>query len=176
MLSRSPNRPLDTEKSRKDSLASHLDHQDWTATPYISFTNSASAIEDLATSRMSRGRGDQNLTVLDPAVRLRSGLPIFDVAAEMEYYRISDPYNRGGRYYIDHYICLWEVTEEEIVRHYEWKELAETTNWYDEVIIPAFREFRERRRPESAPTRASAFDTSTMIEGLPSKFLNMRKY
>ncbi|KAF2676857.1 hypothetical protein K458DRAFT_320966, partial [Lentithecium fluviatile CBS 122367] len=127
------------EQARKDSLAIHLDHKDWTPTPYISFTKSASAIEDLATLRISRRRGVQTLTVIDPATRLRSGLPILNVAAAMEYYRIPDPYMRGSQYYIDHYVCLWEVTKEEIVSHYEWEELVETTNWYDEIIMPAFR-------------------------------------
>jgi hypothetical protein len=174
MLSRSPNQRLDTEKACKDFLATHLDHKNRTATPCISFTKSASAIEDLAKFRMSRRRGDQTLTVIDPIARLKSGLPILDVAAEMEYYRISDPYNSGGRYYIDHYVCLWGVTEEDIVSHYEWEELVKITNWYEEVIIPAFRKLSERRRPESAPTRASVFDMSTMIGGLPSKFLNIR--
>jgi hypothetical protein len=122
---------------------------------------------------MSRRRGDQTLTVIDPAARLKSGLSILDVAAEMEYHRISDSYNSGGRYYMDHYVCLWGVTEEEIVRHYEWKELVENTNWYDEVIIPALRKFSERRKPESVPTHASVFDMSTMLEGLPCKFLNI---
>jgi hypothetical protein len=171
MMSRSPNQPLDTEKARKDSLAIHLDHKKWTPTPYISFTTSASAIEDLATFRMSRRQSSQTLTVIDPAVRLRSGLPILDVAAEMEYYCIPDPYSRGGKYYTDHYVCLWMVTEEEIVGHYEWEDLAKTTNWYDEVIIPELRNFRGRKRPESAPTCASAFDMSTMMEGLSSKLL-----
>ncbi|KAF2820756.1 hypothetical protein CC86DRAFT_471299 [Ophiobolus disseminans] len=167
MLSRSPNQPLDTEQVRKDSLAIHLYHKNRTPTPYISFTKSASAIKDLATLRMSRRRGVQTLTVIDPAARLRSGLPILDVAAEMEHYCIPDPYMRGSKYYIDHYVCLWKVTAEETVCHYEWEELAKTTNWYDEVIIPAFRRFSGRRRPESAPTRASAFDMSAMMEGLP---------
>ncbi|KAI1562989.1 hypothetical protein PtrEW7m1_010748 [Pyrenophora tritici-repentis] len=117
MLSRLPNQPLNTEQARKDSLAIHLDHKNWTPTPYTSFTKSASAIGELAKLRMSRKRGVQTLTVIDPAVRLRSGLPILDVAAEMEYYCIPDPYKKGSKYYIDHYVCLWEVTAEEIVGH-----------------------------------------------------------
>jgi hypothetical protein len=45
MLLRLPNESLDPGQARKDSPATHLDHQDWTPTPYISFTMSASAIE-----------------------------------------------------------------------------------------------------------------------------------
>jgi hypothetical protein len=172
MLSRLPNKPLDTEQARKDSLATHLDHRDWTPTPYISFTTSASAIEDLARWRTTRRRGVQTLTVIDPAARLRTGLPILDVAAEMEYYCIPDPYKKGSKYYVNHYVCLWEVNEEEIVGHYGWEELAKTTNWYDEIVMPTFRKFSGRRRSDAASIRASAFDMSTMMEGLPSKFLS----
>ena len=121
--------------------------------------------------RISKRRGVQTLTVIDPAARLKNGLPILDVAAEMEHYCIPDPYNRGSKYYINHYVCLWEVTEEEIVDHYEWEELAKTTNWYEEVIIPAFRKSSGGKKPNSAPTRVSAFDMSTMMESLPSKSL-----
>jgi hypothetical protein len=170
MLSRLRNKSLDTEQARKDSLAIHLDHRVWTPTPYISFTISASAIEDLAMWRMSRRRGHQTLTVIDPAARLRTGLPILDVAAEMKYYCIPDPYKKGSQYYVNHYVCLWEVTGEEVVDHYDWEELAKTTNWYDKIVMPTFRKFSERKRPGAAPIRASAFDMSTMMEGLASKF------
>ena len=85
MRSRSPNQPIDTHEARRKSLGIHLDHRIWTATPYISFTKSASALEDLAISRIRRGRGVQTITIIDPAVRLRNGLPILDLAAEMEY-------------------------------------------------------------------------------------------
>ena len=145
MLSRLQDEPLITEQARKTSLAIHLDHRNWTPTPYISFTTSASATEDLSRLRTWRRRGAQTLTVIDPAVRLRKGLPILDVPAEMQHYCIPDPYNRGSKYYVDHYVCLWEVTEEEIVGHYEWEELVRTANWYEEVILPAFHEFGKRK-------------------------------
>lgn len=96
MLSRSLNQPLDTEQARKTSLAIHLHHKNWTPTPYISSTKSANAIEDLATFRSERDRGVQTLTIIDPATRLRNGLPILDVAAEMVFYSIPDPYQRGS--------------------------------------------------------------------------------
>jgi hypothetical protein len=52
------------------------------------------------------GRGLQTLAVIDSAARLRTGLPILDVAAEMEYYCILDPYKKGSKYYVNHYVCL----------------------------------------------------------------------
>ncbi|MCJ1421215.1 hypothetical protein MMC32_007577, partial [Xylographa parallela] len=48
-----------------------------------------------------------------------------------------------------------------------WEELAKTTNWYEEVIMPAFRKSSRKKKPDSAPTRALAFDMSTMMENLP---------
>jgi hypothetical protein len=160
-----------TQSKLVNTLTIHLDNKKWLPTAYISFTTSASAIKDLATSRIDRRRGVQTLTVINPAARLSNGLPLLNVAAEMEYYRIPDPYNSGSRYYIDHYVCLWEVTEEEIVDHYKWEELAKTTNWYEDVIMPAFRKSSRRKKSNSTSTRASAFDMSTMMESLPSKSL-----
>lgn len=92
MLSRSPDRLLRTRKARRDSLATHLNHGIWEPSPYISFTKSACAIEELVKSREKRRSAkNQQLIVIDPATRLRSGLPILDVAAEMDYYGIPDP-------------------------------------------------------------------------------------
>lgn len=175
MLSTSPNQPLDTRKGRIDSLENHLDHSIWEPTTYISFNKSASAIERLARNRINRGWGAQKLIVIDPAVRLKKGLPVLDVAAEMNYYGILDPYNGRGQYHIDHYVCLWAVSEEEVVGRYDdwdWEELANTTNWYEEIIMPAFRDFRGEMEPEPTPTHASTFDMSTMMESLPRKSLN----
>jgi hypothetical protein len=164
MLSRSPNQPLDTAKVRMESLATHLDHSIWEPTPYISFTKSASAIEDLA-ARRSMKRGNQTLTVINPAARLRVALPVLDVATEMDHYRIPDPYNKGMRYYIDHYVCLWEVTGVEIIRHYEWEELFNTANWYQEVILPAW----NKSNRDLEILHASTFDMSTIMENPPGK-------
>ena len=173
MLARSPNQVLDTREARKTSLASHLDHAAWNVpTPYISFTSSASVIKGLVPRRIEK-RGNQILTVIDPAVRLEKGLPILDVHAEMNHYSIPDPYNKGSRYYINHYVCLWEVTLDEIVGHYSWEDLSRSANWYEEVIMPAFREHR-KAKIDTAPTRVSAFNMSKMMENLPSKFITRR--
>ncbi|EMD86662.1 hypothetical protein COCC4DRAFT_82748 [Bipolaris maydis ATCC 48331] len=165
MLSRSPRLPLTTEQARKTSLAIHLNHRIWRPTPYISFTKSASAIENLAKWRSIK-RGNQTLTVIDPATRLKNGLPILDIAAEMKHYEIPDPYNKGMEYYTDHYVCLWEVTTEEIVGHYEWEVLANNKDWFDDIIAPEFRKFKREKKSESASTRPSAFDMSTIMESL----------
>lgn len=165
MLSRSPNQPLTTEQARKTSLAIHLNHRIWRPTPYISFTKSARAIEDLAKWRSTR-RGDQTLTVIDPATRLGNGLPILDIAAEMKHYDIPDPYNKGMEYYVDHYVCLWEATAEEIVGHYKWEELADNKDWFDDIIAPGFRKFKRKKKSQSISIGLSTFDMSTIMESL----------
>lgn len=48
MKSRAPRQRLDTQKSRKESLATHINHKIWEPTPYISFTTSPVTIQALA--------------------------------------------------------------------------------------------------------------------------------
>jgi hypothetical protein len=148
MMSRAPRQRLDTFESRKSSLTTHLDHKDWTPTPYISFQTSAAAVQDLANMRAQR-RGLQTLAVVDPNTRLRHGLPILDVAAEMGHYNILDPYRKSNQYYIDHYVCLWQVTERETIGHWKWSDLVAKENWYQEIIMPAFWKFRREVAPIS---------------------------
>jgi hypothetical protein len=131
MTSREPRKRLDTSESRKASLSTHLDHKDWTPTPFISFTTSATALQELANLRATRPhRAAQTLTVVDPNVRLAAGFPVLDVAAEMDHYDISDPYGRSNQYYKDHYVCLWQVSEREVVGQWSWSELITHGNWY----------------------------------------------
>lgn len=151
-MSRAPNKALDTAEVRRESLAIHLDHGEWTIpTPYISFTSSADALEELARKRDRKGnRGRQTLTVIDPSTRISNGLPTLDIAAEMEHYSITDPYCQGNRYYINHYVCVWEVTPDEIVDHWDWDELSDSVNWYEDIIMPEFNRFRRETCLENA--------------------------
>ena len=140
MMSRAPEMRLDNRESRRNSLANHLDYKKWdTPSPYISFTTSSTAIEDLA--QMRAKRGVQTLTVIDPNSRIKNGLPILDVAAEMDYYNIPDPYGKSKEYYVNHFVCLWQVTKVEIVGRWDWSDLAANKRWYQEVIVPAFKNF-----------------------------------
>ena len=140
MMSRAPTMPLDTYTSRRDSLAKHLDYQEWTPGPYISFTTSPTAINKLAPMRVER-RGSQTLTVVDPNRRMKNRLPVLEVTAEMDYYRIPNPYRKSSKFYINHYVCLWHVTKAEIVGDWEWTSLSKNKNWYHDVILPAFERF-----------------------------------
>ncbi|KAH9203381.1 hypothetical protein DL95DRAFT_439524 [Leptodontidium sp. 2 PMI_412] len=130
MRSRAPRQRLDTCESRKNSLVIHINHGIWEPTPYISFTTSPAAIEEQAGWRASRQRGPQTLTVVDPNTRIADRLPILDVLAEMDHYGVKDPYGKSNQYYIHHYI----------IGHWEWNDLAPNENWYNDIILPAFRE------------------------------------
>lgn len=64
-------------------------------------------------------------------IRIDKGFPVLNMADEMRYYGVSDPYGRANKYYKNHYICLWEVTEEEVVGTWEWYDLLKTDCWYE---------------------------------------------
>lgn len=70
LTSRDPTKRLDNYEDRKKSLEIHIDHSKWDPTPFISFTTSSLAIQEIANMRLSR-RGKQTLTVVDPSVRIK---------------------------------------------------------------------------------------------------------
>ena len=106
MMARALRQRLDTAKSRTDSLTTHINHGNWTPTPFISFTTSATVAEGLADWRLTRHRGAQHLTAIDPNVRVQAGLPILDLSAEFSHYKIANPYGTWNQYCEDHYLCL----------------------------------------------------------------------
>lgn len=139
---------LGSKLARTTSLETHIDHQKWIATPYISFTSSRKELQELAEQRARIGRRTkQVLTVINPNTRIRHELPIRDLGEEMRFYGIENPYG-DDKYLEDHYICLWQVTEDEIVGHWDWDQLAEYGNWYGDIIVPAFREHERRQAIE----------------------------
>lgn len=146
MISRAPRQRLDTFEFRKNSLTIHVNHKNWTTTPYISFTTSKEAVQLLARDRSERRRRQQTVTVVNPNVRIRKDLPILDISAEMDYYEVQDPYGMSNKYYKDHFLCLWEVLEDEIVGHWGWEDLAANARWYEEIIMPAFAAHERRMK------------------------------
>ncbi|QIW98026.1 hypothetical protein AMS68_003544 [Peltaster fructicola] len=148
---RAPRMRLDKEITRKETLNTHADHGDWTDTPYISFTKSPTALQELADYRGTRNRGNQEIVVVDPRTRFELGLPILNYSEEMAYYDVETRYTRD--YWKDHYLCLWEVTPEEVVGVWDWDTLRVDDNWYMEHILPAVQQYRQRRAQDS-PDRA----------------------
>lgn len=89
--------------------------------------------------RLKKGnRGPQTVTAVDPRVRINRGLPVLHAEAEMDYYDIPDPYNQSNMYYRKHYLCLWQVTEAEIIGEWDWNDLACNPKWYKEIVLPAY--------------------------------------
>ncbi|KAK6062816.1 hypothetical protein SCUP515_12993 [Seiridium cupressi] len=178
MMSRNPEMRLDIDEIRKSSLAKHLDHGEWIPSPYISFTSSPTAIELLALKRAGRSRkGEQMLTVIDPNKRLKSGLPILDVRVEMSYYDILDPYRRSNEYYENHFVCLWEVTPAEVVGHWKWNELSDNNDWFQTIILPAYRQSTKDDsmivNPNTISAGNAAVDPANDIDVLESAFSNL---
>lgn len=103
----------------------------------------------------------QTITVLNLRIRVKNGLPILNMDAEMRYYEICDPYNKANEYYKSEYICLWEVTKEEVVGHWGQEDLLETDRWYEKVILPAF------KRHNDIYFGDGAFDMSALLDVLP---------
>lgn len=111
-------------------------------------------------------RGTQTLTVINPNVRVTNRLPILDMAAEMSYYGVHNPYGKSY-YYKNHYLCLWEVAEAEVIGSWAWDDLQKNANWYNEIVLPAFKEHDlkvSRMTPDG-----KTFDLSSLGDALPRK-------
>lgn len=160
MSSRSPRKRLDTAEARKEYLTIHADYGDWRRTPFISFTQSPHELQSIAAPR-ARNRGSQTITVLNPRIRVKNGLPILNMDTEMRYYQIRDPYRKSNAYYKNECICLWEVTKEEVVGHWAWDDLLESNDWYERVILPAFKGHNDKYFGDRA------FDMSSLMDVLP---------
>ncbi|KAF2725524.1 hypothetical protein K431DRAFT_200470, partial [Polychaeton citri CBS 116435] len=144
MLARDARMRLDTTELRGNTLKTHANHRDWTPTPYISFTNSPSALKELADYRHGERRGHQEIVVVDPRIRFEIGLPVLHCKDEMGYYDVENPYRRD--YFDGHFLCLWEVTPEEVVGIWDWKYLRSEPNWFENIVQPAVETHRENRR------------------------------
>jgi hypothetical protein len=164
MQARLSRQRLDSRESRQKSLATHADYRKWEPTPYISFFSSASALKSFL-ARRQRPRYSRRLIVINPNVRIAKGLPMIKMESELRYYEVQDPYGKDYSYYKDEYLCLWEVTPDEIVERWDWDVLVENENWYEDEVLPAFKEHNDQflRRSQTGP----AFDMSTLQSNLP---------
>ncbi|CAG8271706.1 unnamed protein product [Penicillium salamii] len=164
MLARLPRQRLGSRESRKESLATHADYQIWEPTPFISFSASVLGLQRF----LSRRKGPsfpRTLTVINPNVRIANGLPMLEMEPELRHYEVQDPYRRAYAYYKDEYLCLWEVTPDEVVAHWDWDVLIENVHWYENEILPTFKKHNDRflRRSQIEAT----FDMSTLQSALP---------
>lgn len=168
MLSRAPEMQLLDRESRIESLRLHGNYRDREPTPYISFTDSAERIQDLVAKRKARRRrrrGKKYLTAIDPDVRLRSGLPIVHAHSERSYYGISDPYGKDGQYYKDESLCLWYVRPAEVIGHWKWEDLIQTKDWYEQIVLPAYRHSRLSQAANVQALRNAVLDMTRVVPG-----------
>ncbi|KAG8359709.1 hypothetical protein FVEN_g2522 [Fusarium venenatum] len=139
--------PLSTSQARRSTLQTHIRNNIWEPTPYISFTSSPEALESSANFRRTRPyRENQTVVVIDPVVRLEAKRPVINYGDEIRYYSIDVPYNLYKKELDNHYICLWEVKAEEVVGRWSWDDLSLNPNWYEDIVLPAMRNFREKRQ------------------------------
>ena len=141
MLSRVPRERLDTSKARKTFLAVHADHKNG------NLLRSHSRSHRQSYKIMPNGESGKeavNDYGVNPNARMKNGFSIRNMDAEMRYYGIPDPYGKLNKYYRNHCICLWEVTEEEVVGYWEWDDLLKTDCWYKQVTLPAFKRHNEK--------------------------------
>lgn len=74
------------------------------------------------------------------------------------------------RYYIDHYVCLWQVTEEEVVGQWPWKDLVKNERWYEDIILPAY--YQNKRKMASKSSEDALSGLSKILEEAHRKLLN----
>jgi hypothetical protein len=68
---------------------------------------------------------------------------------------------RDTRYYKNHHICLWEVTEEEFVGNWDWDSLVDFGPWYEQIILPAFKAHNDKYE-----ARGEAFKMTALQDAL----------
>lgn len=142
MTARASGATLSTYESRKSALSKHADWWIYKDTPFISFVSSASSLETFLTRRFNDHA--KKITVINPNVRIARGVPVINMEAEMKYYGVQDPYGNGYIYYKDEFLCLWEVSPDEIVGCWKWRDLDRDRDWYGNIVLPAFVEHNER--------------------------------
>jgi hypothetical protein len=164
MLSGDPRGRLDTKNARTSSLAEHSYSGTW-PTPFISFIAPKVALQELlalGTSFTTEIRGALKIVAINPNTRIAKGLPILNFKDEIDYYHVSGRYSES---YTDHYLCLWEVAGDEVIGQWDWDELAKNDRWYEDIIMPAFKEHDQRAVTNSATE--GVLDLSALSDGRP---------
>ncbi|KAE8354305.1 hypothetical protein BDV28DRAFT_147240 [Aspergillus coremiiformis] len=164
--------PLDTFEARAASLTTHANPSTWFATPFISFTTSPEVARKYA-DRRAPTRGLQKLTVINPGARVAHGRHILDMASEMQHYGVRDPFCKFYECYRDEYLCLWEVTADEIVGHWDWTDLIQMTDWYTEIILPAFQ--IHNMRLLTGPSGQRMQEVLALLDALPGVSSNVEE-
>lgn len=139
MFARDPTMRLDTFEIRKETLQSHIDPTSKKATPYISFLTDPKKLEIEVQRKQDNGK-TQRVTLVDPQARLRLRLPILRFADEFKHYKLYNPTRTDV--FSSHWICLWEVTPEEVVWTWDWDDLKGDPQWHQNTVLPALFKFQ----------------------------------
>ena len=62
---------------------------------------------------------------------------------------------------MDHFVYLWEITEQDMIGHWPWAGLSVNKDWDNEIVMPAFKRYRQQTLPKSY--RDVAIDLSSAI-------------
>ncbi len=65
------------------------------------------------------------MSLINLTRRWEISLPFLHAETEMKTYRVSDPYSCGHRFYRDEVLCLWGITQEEVVHTWSWEETSQ---------------------------------------------------
>ena len=66
------------------------------------------------------------------------------------------------------YVCLWQATEREIVGHWQWDDRVAHEDWYQAIIMLAFRLFS--RNPVPMALQNESVDLSDVMNKLSRRF------
>ncbi|PYH96509.1 hypothetical protein BO71DRAFT_439468 [Aspergillus ellipticus CBS 707.79] len=148
MLSGSPDAHLSNAETRTGHLTRHMNASPnaraTTKGPFLHFTLDPDRLSDIASSLGSRTGKAQTITVISPLVRAVVGLPVLNLEDELWYYEVELPGGKVAyRAYDEDFLCLWQITEPEIVGHWEWEDLKGIEGWYGKIVMPAFKKHCE---------------------------------
>jgi hypothetical protein len=133
---------------RAQSLYLHL-RGSLTQSPYLQVCTNPEYVAKDITRYLTSGICSPRVVLIDPRPRLRAGLPIIHYDSELGRYStrmpadVSQLRERAG-ISPDHYLCLWEITKEEIVHEWEWTDLSQSWHWYENTVEPALRKHQEQ--------------------------------
>ncbi|PWY65971.1 hypothetical protein BO70DRAFT_433225 [Aspergillus heteromorphus CBS 117.55] len=187
ILSGAPCQNVETEHMRSELLSEHILAQTrgstgaaepahknmftWDGNPFIHCTSRPFEVRCRV-----RDWSQKTVTVINPNVRRAVQLPTLSLGDELESRSLGRP--ASNYEFVGEYLCLWEVTPDEIVGHWRATDLVGLHAWYTRAVMPAFREHDERyfaAHPERQESRVARVSSWRRADS-PSDVLERPKY
>ncbi len=112
---------LMTREERQTALKQHSDWRNRVPTPFVSASKSPEYVfMKAANSSVNNKRGDVYITVINPMVRVREGLPMFKAIDELRYYGVLE--HLKPEFYQDEILYPYCIFPEEIVQTWSWED------------------------------------------------------